>query len=196
VYPAFDRLRRRQLTITPPAREARMSRTETLMTLTDSQDERIEHPVDTIERIAAVNEWSFERDEDDEISIAVKGSWSDYHVAFTWLDTMEALHMACAFDLKIPERRKTELMKFVAAINEQLWVGHFDLWSREDVVMFRHALVLSGGLEPNARQCEQMLKLATEACERHYQGFQFVVWAGKTAEEALQATMFETVGQA
>lgn len=173
-----------------------MSRTETVMPLTESHDERLEHPVDTIERIAAVNEWSFERDEDDEISISVKGSWSDYHVAFTWLDDMEALHMACAFDLKIPDRRKPELLKYVAAINEQLWVGHFDLWSKEDVVMFRHALVLSGGLEPNPRQCEQMLHIATEACERHYQGFQFVVWAGKTAEEALAAVMFETVGEA
>ncbi len=62
--------------------------------------------------------------------------------------------------------------------------------------MFRHALVLSGGLEPNPRQCEQMLKIATDACERHYQGFQFVVWAGKSAEEAMAAAMFETVGEA
>jgi hypothetical protein len=173
-----------------------MSRTETAMPVTESREERLEHPVDTIERIAAVNEWAFERDEDDEISISVKGSWSDYHVAFTWLDDMEALHMACAFDLKIPDRRKPELLKYAAAVNEQLWVGHFDLWSKDDVVMFRHALVLSGGLEPNPRQCEQLLKIATEACERHYQGFQFVVWAGKTAEEALAAVMFETVGEA
>jgi hypothetical protein len=173
-----------------------MSRTENAMPLTEPHDERLEHPVDTIERIAAVNDWSFERDEDDEISISVKGSWSDYHIAFTWLDEMEALHMACAFDLKVPERRKTELMKFVAAVNEQMWVGHFDLWSKEDVVMFRHSLILTGGLEPNPRQCEHLLKIATGACERHYQGFQFVVWAGKNAEEALAATMFETVGEA
>ena len=173
-----------------------MDRTETMIPLNNPAEERLEHPVDTIERLAALHDWAFERDGADEISISVKGSWADYHVAFTWLEDMEALHLACAFDLKVPERRKTELLKLIAAINEQLWVGHFDLWSKENVVMFRHALVLSGGLEPNARQCESLLNIATEACERHYQGFQFVVWAGKKAEDALAAIMFETVGEA
>ena len=88
------------------------------------------------------------------------------------------------------------MLKLVAAINEQLWIGHFDIWSKEDVIMFRHALVLSGGMEPSVRQCEALMKAATEACEKHYQGFQFVVWAGKKAEEALDAIMFETVGEA
>ena len=136
------------------------------------------------------------RDGDDEICISVKGTFADYHIAFTWLEDMEALHLACAFDLKVPERRKTEMLKLIAAINEQLWIGHFDLWSKEDVVMFRHALLLSGGLEPNARQCEALLKIATDACEKHYQGFQFVVWAGKKAEEAFDSIMFETIGEA
>jgi len=173
-----------------------MSRAETMNTISDSAEERLEHPVDTIERLAALNDWSFERDEDDEICISVKGTWAEYHVAFTWLEDMEALHLACAFDLKVPERRRPEMMKLVAAINEQLWVGHFDIWSKEDVIMFRHALVLSGGLEPNAKQCEAILRIATEACEKHYQGFQFVVWAGKSADEALGSIMFETVGEA
>jgi len=173
-----------------------MSRTETMNPLNDSAQERLEHPVDTIERLASLNDWSFERDEDDEICISVKGTWAEYHVAFTWLEDMEALHLACAFDLKVPDRRRPEMMKLVAAINEQLWVGHFDIWSKEDVIMFRHALVLSGGIEPNAKQCEAMLRIATDACEKHYQGFQFVVWAGKTADEALGSIMFETVGEA
>ena len=30
------------------------------------------------------------------------------------------------------------------------------------------------------------LKAALEACERYYQAFQFVVWAGKAAQEALK----------
>jgi hypothetical protein len=35
-----------------------------------------------------------------------------------------------------------------------------------------------------------------DACERYYQAFQFVLWAGKSATEALDAVMFETSGQA
>ncbi|MGI9405483.1 MAG: YbjN domain-containing protein, partial [Hyphomicrobiaceae bacterium] len=45
-------------------------------------------------------------------------------------------------------------------------------------------------------QCEALLHGALEACERYYQAFQFVVWAGKDAKEALAGTMFETEGRA
>jgi hypothetical protein len=83
----------------------------------------------------------------------------------------------------------------VAQINEQLWLGHFDLWTQEGLVMFRHALLLNGSVA-TSRQCEAMLQAALEGCERYYQAFQFVVWAGKQSREALVSTMFETEGQA
>lgn len=166
------------------------------MSFTQLEIERAEHPVDVVERIASSNEWSFDRDDDDEISISVGGGWTDYHIAFTWLPNVEALHVACAFDVKVAERRRSEILNLVALINEQLWVGHFGLWESENVVIFRHAIVLTGGAEPNPHQCEAVLKAAIAACERYYQSFQFVMWAGKTAREALETAMFETVGEA
>ncbi len=45
-------------------------------------------------------------------------------------------------------------------------------------------------------QCEAILQASLEACERYYQAFQFVVWAGKESREALVSTMFQTEGQA
>ena len=166
------------------------------MSLTDFAMERAEHPVDVVERLAAFNQWSFDRDDEDEISIAVEGRHAQYHVAFTWLPDIEALHVGCAFDLKVTPLRRAEILNLVSIVNEHLWIGHFDLWSKESVVMFRHSLLLAGGLEPNGRQCEALLKTAVETSERHYQAFQFVLWAGKTAREALDSVMFETAGEA
>ncbi len=166
------------------------------MSLNEFQMERHEHPVDKIERIAAANDWSFERSTNDEISITVEGKWTEYHVAFTWIENMEALHIASAFDLKVPERRKAEMQQLICQINEQMWVGHFDHWAKDNVVMFRHSLVLSGGAEAVTAQYESMLHHATSSCERYYQAFQFVVWAGKSANDALSSAMFETVGEA
>ncbi len=159
-------------------------------------EERPEHPVDVVERLATLQNWSFDRDDPDEISIGVAGAWADYNVAFTWLPQHEALHLACAFDLKIPERRRAEMAQLVGRINEKLWIGHFDLWSQEGVVMFRHALPLAGGAGVSDAQCQALLALALEACEQYYQSFQFVVWAGKSASEALESAMFETSGAA
>ncbi len=166
------------------------------MTLLQFEAVRSEHPVDLIERLAAHNQWPFDRDEEDEISITVAGGWTDYNVAFTWLEDLEALHVACAFDLKAAAARKGEVAALISLINEQLWLGHFDVWPDDGVVMFRHAIVLAGGAELNSHQCQTVLTSAVRACERYYQAFQFVVWAGKTSREAIETVMLETEGEA
>ena len=126
----------------------------------------------------------------------MRGKWTDYQVSFTWMYDIEALHLACAFEFKVPERWCGETQQLIAMINEQLWVGHFDLWVKDGLIMYRHALVLAGGVEASGRQCEAMLSTALDACERYFPAFQFVVWAGKSAREALDAAMFETAGEA
>jgi hypothetical protein len=63
------------------------------------------------------------------------------------------------------------------------------------MLLYRHGLLLAGA-KTHVSQCEALLRGALEACERYYQSFQFVVWAGKSSEDALAATMLETEGQA
>ena len=166
------------------------------MSLIDySQPQRI-NPLDVVERVAGTHDWSFERASEDEINIVVGGRWTDYQVSFTWMTDIEALHLACAFDMKIPPARRAEVQRLIAAVNEQLWIGHFDIWTHTGMIMYRQALVLPGGLTASTAQCEAMLVGAIHACERYYPAFQFVVWAGKTASEAMSAAMFDTDGEA
>jgi hypothetical protein len=154
------------------------------------------NPLELIERLATANNWPFERGGDDEITIVAQGKWTDYQVSFTWMDHLEALHIACACELKVPERSQTEVHKLIMMINSQLWVGHFDLWTKDGLLTHRHSLVLAGGVQASGRQCEVLLSSALDACERYYPAFQFVVWAGEGAREAMEAAMFETNGQA
>jgi hypothetical protein len=53
-----------------------------------------------------------------------------------------------------------------------------------------------GGVSTSAPQCEAVLGAALDSCERYYPALQFVVWAGKSAREALDAAMLDTVGEA
>jgi hypothetical protein len=166
------------------------------MSLNDLDIERLSNPVDAIEQIAAVHDWAFERSGEDEITISVAGTWSEYHVSFSWLEDVEALHLACAFDLKVANNRKTEVTNLIARANEQLWMGHFDLWDNECIVMFRQSLLLAGNAVATPQQIEGMFSNALDSCERYYQAFQFVVWAGKSAREAIDNALFETAGEA
>jgi hypothetical protein len=148
-----------------------------------------------VEHIASTHDWSFERSTEDELTLSVAGAWCDYHISLTWRDDLEALHLACAFDFKVSKARLPEVYRLLALINEQLWLGHFDLWKDDGMLLYRHGLLLAGAVT-HAGQCEALLRASLEACERYYQSFQFVLWAGKTAEESLAATMLETQGQA
>ena len=156
---------------------------------------RVLNPVDLVEQVAHSHDWACERTGEDELTLIVAGSWADYHVSLNWRDDLETLHLACAFDFKMPDTRLNEVYRLIAQINEQLWIGHFDLWTQEGLVMFRHGLMLNGAVATTG-QCEALLKAALEACERYYQAFQFVVWAGRESRVALTETMFETEGRA
>ena len=82
----------------------------------------------------------------------------------------------------MPERRRAEVQQLIALINEQLWVGHFDLWTKEGIVMFRHALLLAGGVEASGKQCEALLDTALDACERYFR--RSSSWSGPASRRA------------
>ena len=166
------------------------------MNFIEFQSERMSNPVDRIELVASMNDWTFERSGDDEIAMTVDGHWTDYNVSFSWMEEFEALHLACAFDLKIPEVRVNEVIRLLSHVNGQVLMGHFDLWRAEDVIIFRQSLLLSGGAEPTDRQVEVMLSSALETCEAYFQAFQFVVWSGMESKAAVEAVLFQTVGHA
>jgi hypothetical protein len=152
-------------------------------------------PVDLMEQVATSYDWRYERGTDDELTMVVAGSWADYQVSLNWRDDLETLHLACAFDFRIPENRLAEVYKLVAAINEQMWIGHFDVWTGEGLIMFRHGLLLHGA-SATPSQCEALMKAALEASERYYKAFQFVVWAGRDSKSAMASVMFDTEGSA
>ena len=165
------------------------------MSLMEMEIERQSNPVDMIEFVAASNDWTFERSGEDEIAMTVEGRWADYHVSFSWMEEFEALHLACAFDIKIPDIRVKEVIRLLSHVNGQVLMGHVDLWRQEDGVIFRQSLLLAGGAEPTNQQVEVLLSSALDACESYYQAFQFVVWSGMEAKAAMDAVLFETVGE-
>ena len=166
------------------------------MSIEDGTFERGSNPVDAVEQVAFFNKWSFERAAEDERAVLVQGIWTDYSVSFSWMEDFEALHVSCAFDMRVPEKRLIETMRLLSMVNEQMLFGHFDLWLQDGSVVFRQAIPLAGGADANESQIECLLSSALDSCERYYQAFQFVVWAGRTASEALDSVLFDTVGEA
>jgi len=154
------------------------------------------NPLDMIEAILTDQDWAYERPAEDELNVVVQGHWCTYHVSFSWHDALEALHLACTFDVKVTREKRSEIVMLLALINEQLWAGHFDMWSEDGMLIFRHGVLLQGRAELTPEQAHALLQLPVDGCERYFPAFQFVLWGGKTAEESMAASMFETSGEA
>lgn len=155
-----------------------------------------QHPLDLLERTVEENGWAFERQGADELDLSVAGHWSDHHFSITWREDLQSLHLSSAFDMRVKGDAKLfDIASLLMYVNARLWVGHFDLWPDDGSIVFRHSMIC-----PDARvspaQCEMLLDLAVDACEHYYPAFQFVIWGGKTAEEAIAAAVLECAGEA
>ena len=160
-------------------------------------DERVSssHPLDMLEHAVEENGWPFERSARDELNLSVAGRWCDYHFCFTWREDLQSLHVSAAFDMRVPGERRIVIAELLMMVNAQLFLGHFDLWPEDGGILFRHALLFPDS-PVTAAQCEALLHLAVEACEHYYPAFQFVLWGGKSAQEAMAAAVFECAGRA
>lgn len=160
-------------------------------------------PIDMLEQYFSSHDWSFERDGDEEIVTTVKGSWSDYELRALWRDDDQVLQFIALTGISgiaaTGERdAATRLFETISLINEQLWIGHFEQWSSDGTILFRHATLLdhADGSSLSMMQAHTLVEAAIAECERYYPVFQFVLWGGKSPRDALAAAMIETAGEA
>ena len=156
----------------------------------------IDHPLDVIEQMVVARDWLFDRNSDHEMAIRVPGRWCDYNLFFAWNDAAEAMHFSCAFDMRVPGEKRSAVHDLIALTNETLWLGHFCLWLEEGQPMFRHVLPMRAANGPTMSQMEDIVETALYECERFYPAFQYVIWGGRTADDAVAAAMVDTVGEA
>ncbi|MEI7670020.1 MAG: YbjN domain-containing protein [Pseudomonadota bacterium] len=159
-------------------------------------DNILSNPLDMIEQIIIERDWAYDRPNDEEIVAEVTSSWCNYRIWFSWQSEQGALAFSCSFGNKIPTLAFTRIYSLLAQVNDKLWLGHFDLTSEDNAVAFRHGMLLRGGCVISMEQVEDLIDIAVAECERFYPAFQSVIWGNKSADEALAAAIFETVGEA
>ena len=156
-------------------------------------------PIDVLESYYVAHGWSHER-HDDEIVATVKGSWTEYELRALWREEDSVLQFLAFPDIKVAEERRTAIYEAIGLVNEQLWIGHFELWSSSGILLYRHAAMIDGDADDEAvlslPAAELIVESAIDECERFYPVFQFVLWGGKTPKEALAAALVETHGEA
>ena len=154
------------------------------------------NPIDLVEEIVQANEWPHDRSSDEEMVVEISGRWCDYRLFFVWQRENSVLHYSCGFEMKVPRPRRSPVYELLAAVNERLWLGHFDLADGDDSPSFRQGVLLRGVFGASVEQIEDLVDISISECERFFPAFQLVIWAGKSAKEAIAAAMIDPVGEA
>lgn len=158
-------------------------------------------PIDMLEHVFDANGWAFERSGDEEISTSIKAGWATYELRALWRDDEHVLQIIARADLVAPDERRAAVYEALGRINEQLWMGHFELWSADGTVIFRHATLLDNDDDENLPdltigQAEILVEAAVDEFERFYPVLQLVMFADHAPADALAAALLETVGEA
>ena len=153
-------------------------------------------PLDVVEHVLSAENLDFDRTEDGDLAFALAGDWKDYELWFAWRPEADCLQLCLSLDLKADKARRGEAFELLSLINQRVWLGHFEVWSDEGEVVFRHAMAMPTGDRPSLSQAASMIDAAVEAADRFYPAFDFLIRGGKSPDDAMAACMFETLGEA
>lgn len=163
----------------------------------NSNLQEFNNPLDLLEDFMLSQEWAFERRGSEEMAVEIPSRWCDLGVFFAWAPDIGVLHVSCAIDIRINDKEtKNKVYELLAKANQRLIVGHFALWGDEAMPIFKYSMLFDGNVTNANDNISKLVKVAVNECEKFYPAFQYVIWGGKTPEEALYASLLETYGEA
>ena len=153
-------------------------------------------PVDMLGAMFQAHGWAHEYVSDDELSGEIPGSWTTYQVRAIWRVEDRVLQLLCLPEVRVPEDKRASAHELLGMINEQLWLGHFDIWSQGGMLLYRHGLLLGDEGTLSLDMAQLAIDTAITECDRFYPAFQFVLWSDKTPQQALDAALVDAAGEA
>ena len=116
-------------------------------------------PVDMLASLFEARGWPCEFVNEDELVGEIQGSWANYQVRGIWRAEDHVLQLLCLPDIRVPDDKRGAMFEVLALINEQLWLGHFDIWSSGSVLLYRHGLMLGDdGLLDIGQLAQRLIK--------------------------------------
>ncbi|GGZ36535.1 YbjN domain-containing protein [Asticcacaulis endophyticus] len=161
-------------------------------------------PLEMVETILTDEGLNFERTKDGELTFMLSGDWKSYDMWFVWRPEGECLQLCCGLDIGFKPEHVTGLYELLSLVNQRVWFGHFEIYREPGMddaepvndIVFRHTLAFTTLDKPSAVQTAHMINSAADAVDRFFPAFDFYLKGARSPLAALEACLFETVGEA
>ena len=164
----------------------------------------VSNPLDGLEEIMLRNDWTYDRQNEDELTVHVSGAMGHYRMAFIWQEDFTAMQFCCAPDVTISPNKMDEAAKMLNRINSNLWLGHFDVRAQDGVEQtagafvpcFRHTTLFRGAVESSGvEHMEDLIDIALSECERYYLTFELLSKQGLQDNKTMTLAMMDPAGR-
>ncbi|MBI29196.1 MAG: hypothetical protein CFH21_01110 [Alphaproteobacteria bacterium MarineAlpha5_Bin11] len=166
------------------------------MALSNLYNQKSENPLDILEEMISLKRWPCSRSNNDELVSEIQSKLCAYRLYFAWSKEINAVSLTISLDLKIPESMKDAIFKLLCLINENLWLGHFDVTSKNGILAYRNTYIIGNEKSHNINILEDIIDIGITECEKFYPSFQMVLWENYEAERAIETCLLETKGSA
>ena len=154
------------------------------------------NPIDIVEDVIYQKKWNFSRAADHELVAEISSNWCLYRLYFNWSENISAMSFTVTFDLCFPKSKIHSAYQLLALINEKLWIGHFDITSKNGIPAFRHTVLSLSDIDLLHKKLEDLVDIGIYECEKYYPSFQQVLFEDIDPEEALKLSNFDIIGRA
>lgn len=153
-------------------------------------------PVDMLAALFEARGWPCKSLSEEEILGEIQGSWAKYQLRGIWRQEDRVLQLLALPDIRVAQGKMVDAYELLALVNEQMWLGHFDIWSQGNVLVYRHGVMLGDDGLLSLDQAQALVEIAIDECDRFYPAFQFVLWSDKKPREALASALVDAAGEA
>ena len=153
-------------------------------------------PIDIVEDVIHSKQWAFSRSDDHELVAEIASHWCLYRLYFSWTEQIKAINFTVTFDLKFSKSKSKLAYELLAHINEKLWIGHFDITSKNGIPAYRHTVLIPYGNEILYDQVEDLVDIAIYECEKYYPAFYTTLFEDSKPQAALKLSVIDTLGRA
>ena len=154
------------------------------------------NPIDALEAIATENKWPLEKMSDEEASLECTGRWGDFVLSFLWQEEFNALQFCAVSELKVGADKMQAVKELLFDVNHKTWLGHFDVESGTQCVVFRYNSLMRGVSLNTHEHIEDIIEAAMTEFDRFYPAFTAVLSHRVVANDVMSAMLADTVGEA
>ncbi len=155
------------------------------------------NPLDCVEDVLASHNWVFNRMNDDELTVQITGKSCDYRLFFIWQDDLNALQLCVQYDMVVTPQNMKNAADILMQLNENLWMGHFDIPKETSTPTFRQTSLLRGlNREDSSETIEDLVDISLAQCERYQSIFHFLCTTTVANDQTLSLALMDTSGEA